>query len=121
MIAMVTPFSLNDDSMRIIPTSHPRTPNPLLAWSAAALFALAPLAAQADSDKHRHRHGREYKEQYWDGACKVERKWKRNGDYQEKRKCRDGHRYGYAPQPVVVPAMPAPAIVINPPPIVIRP
>ncbi|SSW63657.1 hypothetical protein [Achromobacter agilis] len=118
---MVTPFSIDDDPMRILSNSRLRTASPLLTLSAAALFALAPLAAQADSDKHRHRHGREYKEQYWDGACKVERKWKRNGDYQEKRKCRDEYRYGYAPQPVVVPAMPAPAIVINPPPIIIRP
>jgi hypothetical protein len=39
----------------------------------------------------------------------------------EKRKCRDDYRHGYVqvPQPVAV--MPAPAIVINPPPIIIRP
>ncbi|CAB3851214.1 hypothetical protein [Achromobacter ruhlandii] len=107
----------------------PRRVRPtLLALSAATLMTLAPLAAEADSDRHHHRHGHghghgrgEYKEKYWDGACEVERKWKRNGDYREKRKCRDDYRYGYAPQPVLVPAMPAPAIVINPPPIIIRP
>ncbi|MGE8659965.1 MAG: hypothetical protein ACN6O8_24740 [Achromobacter sp.] len=106
----------NQTSQRVRPT--------LLALSAATLMALTPLAAEADSDRHHphHRHGRgEYKEKYWDGACKVERKWKRNGDYSEKRKCRDDYRYGYAPQPVLVPALPAPAIVINPPPIIIRP
>ena len=92
--------------------------------SAAALIALAPIAAEAgDRHHHHHRHkGGEHKEKYWDGACQVERKWKRNGDYSEKRKCRDGYAYGYAPQPVAVPVMPAaPAIVINPPPIIIRP
>lgn len=52
--------------------------------SAATLIALAPLAARADDDDHHHRYKRgEYKEKYWDGACKVERKWKRNGDYSE--------------------------------------
>ncbi|ADP14378.1 membrane protein 2 [Achromobacter xylosoxidans A8] len=120
---MVTPFATDDDPMRTLPNSRAHSSSALLTLSAAALLTLAPLAAQADSDKHRHRHGREYKEQYWDGACKVERKWKRNGDYQEKRKCRDDYRHGYVqmPQPVVVPAMPAPAIIINPPPIIIRP
>jgi len=124
----VTPFSLNDEAMPHNQKNHTlrRAPSTLLALSAATLMALAPLAAEADSDRHHHRHkhghGRgEYKEKYWDGACEVERKWKRNGDYREKRKCRDDYGYGYgAPQPVMVP-MPAPAIVINPPPIIIRP
>ncbi len=46
------------------------------------------------------------KEEYWDGNCKVERKWKRNGDYKEERKCK-GHGHGdnyyqsHAPQVVV--------------------
>ncbi|WMD18328.1 hypothetical protein RAS12_16955 [Achromobacter seleniivolatilans] len=98
-----------------------RACSPLVTLSAAALLSLAPLAAEADSDRHQHRHGREYKEKYWDGACKVERKWKRNGEYQEKRKCRDDYRQGYGmPQQVLVP-MPAPAIVITPPTIIIRP
>lgn len=122
---MVTPFSFDDAPM--LNNQKSRRPSPtLLALSTAALMTLAPLAAEADSDRHHHSHGHghgrgEYKEKYWDGACEVERKWKRNGDYREKRKCRDDYRYGYAPQPVLVPAMPAPAIVINPPPIIIRP
>ncbi|KOF53800.1 MULTISPECIES: hypothetical protein [unclassified Achromobacter] len=92
----------------------------LLNLSAAALLALAPFAAEADHDRHRHRHGREYKEKYWDGACKVERQWKRNGEYREKRKCRPDYGYAYAvPRAAVQPVVPA--IVINPPPIVIRP
>ncbi|MNK72488.1 hypothetical protein D3C87_919630 [compost metagenome] len=123
---MVTPFSLNDDSMHNISdslTGASRRSCSLLTLSAAALISLAPLAAEAGDKHHHHRHkGGEYKEKYWDGACKVERKWKRNGDYSEKRKCRDGYAYGYAPQPVAVPMMPvAPAIVITPPSIIIRP
>ena len=98
-----------------------RTRSPMLALSTAAMLALAPMAAEADSDRHHHRHGREYKEKYWDGACKVERKWKRNGEYQEKRKCRDDYRQGYYAQPQVVVPMAAPAIVITPPSIIIRP
>ena len=106
----------------LVPQPRTNRRTSFLTLSAAALISLAPIAAEAGDKHHHHRHkGGEYKEKYWDGACKVERKWKRNGDYQEKRKCRDDYRYGYAPQPVVVPAMPAPAIVINPPPIIIRP
>jgi hypothetical protein len=119
MIAMVTPFSINVDPMHRILKS--RACSPLLALSTAALMSLAPMAAEADSDRHHHRHGREYKEKYWDGACKVERKWKRNGEYTEKRKCRDDYRGGYYAPPQVVMPMAAPAIIINPPPIIIRP
>ncbi|MGO1768126.1 hypothetical protein CAP48_07165 [Advenella sp. S44] len=49
-----------------------------------------PLAAQADHDddyRDRYSH-RKYKEKFRDGPCKVERKYKKNGDYEEKRKCR---------------------------------
>jgi hypothetical protein len=71
---------------------------------AGALLAV-PLAANADSwhyDRwHTHRHHREYKEQYWDGHCKVKREYKRNGDFKEKRDCRAPryHRY-YEREPV---------------------
>ncbi|WP_422648744.1 hypothetical protein [Cupriavidus sp. H18C1] len=54
----------------------------------AALLAL-PLAVHADPWKDEsghgkwrgHHHGGDYKEEYWDGNCKVERKFKGNGDY----------------------------------------
>lgn len=36
------------------------------------------------------------KEEYWDGNCKVERKWERNGDYKEERKCKGGQHREYA-------------------------
>ncbi|ARU04476.1 hypothetical protein CCO03_07130 [Comamonas serinivorans] len=80
---------------------------------AAALTLSAPLLALAGPD-HKHGKHRSHKETYWDGPCKVERKWKSNGTYQEKRKC----------EPVrarhVQPVYQEPAIVINPQ-IVIRP
>jgi hypothetical protein len=47
------------------------------------------------------RERRAFKEEYYDGRCKVER----NGDYKEERKCRAGVRsprgasYGYQPYP----------------------
>ncbi|WP_346836966.1 glycine zipper 2TM domain-containing protein [Microbulbifer sp. SAOS-129_SWC] len=46
--------------------------------------------------KHRHhdRHHDRYqaREEYWDGNCKVERKWKHNGDYTEERHCHNDYR-----------------------------
>lgn len=56
----------------------------------------APMAAVADDDDHRgKKHKREYKEEYWDGNCKVEREMKSNGDYKEERKCKDKRRPKY--------------------------
>lgn len=62
----------------------------------AVLLAITP-AALADDDKDEGGKGRyrghERKEEFWDGNCKVERKWEKNGDYKEERKCgnRDRH------------------------------
>lgn len=54
-----------------------------------------PLTALADpwTDESGHGKGRghdrrEYKEEYWDGNCKVKRKQDKNGEYEEERKCR---------------------------------
>jgi hypothetical protein len=43
--------------------------------------------ADRDYDR-RYAYDREHKEEFWDGNCKVERKWERNGDYKEERKCK---------------------------------
>ncbi len=80
-------------------------------------LAAVPIGAHADSWKdesgsgydHKH-HGGNYKEEYWDGACKVERKWKGNGEYKEKSKCKGG----YVTQPPAVIYQPVPAVVISP-------
>lgn len=61
------------------------------------LLALASVSSAAMADSWRHdngkgRHGREYKQVYWDGHCKVEQKWKK-GEYKEKRKCKRADRY----------------------------
>jgi hypothetical protein len=78
-------------------------------------FLASPLAVSADPWKdgsgHGKRHHREYKEEYWDGPCKVKRQYK-NGKYKEKRECerprhshyRDRSAYDYD----------VPAIVIEP-------
>lgn len=56
---------------------------------AAMLAGLASLAF-ADDD---HRRG-DRKEEFWDGPCKVEIEWKKNGDYKQERKCQgQGDRY----------------------------
>lgn len=74
-----------------------------------ALIA-TPLTSQAHDHRHHHHHKREHKEEYWDGQCKVERKWKGNGEYKEKRKCKSRPAAYYAPHPVYV-APPQPVYV----------
>lgn len=77
----------------------------------AALIA-TPLTSLAHDHGHHHHHKREHKEEYWDGQCKVERKWKKNGEYKEKRKCRDRPVVYQQPQPVYIAPQPQ-GIVIN--------
>ncbi|RDJ99277.1 hypothetical protein [Paraburkholderia lacunae] len=72
-----------------------------------ALLAVVSLGAHADPWKDEKHHGGDYKEEYWDGACKVERKWKGNGEYKEKSKCKGG------PSPAVI-YQPPPAVIISP-------
>ena len=91
-----------------------------ICWMAVLTFsaASAPVFADYDDDERGHgrsKHGRwghkggEYKEEYWDGNCKVERKLEKSGEYKEERKCK-GPRHGYYEQaPVYVPA-PSPVI-----------
>ncbi len=50
-------------------------------------FPLAALADHHDDYRDRYSHHK-HKEKFRDGPCKVERKYKKNGDYEEKRKCR---------------------------------
>ena len=65
-----------------------------------ALLALAGALgagpAWADPDKDESGKGRERrterKEEYWDGNCKVEKKWEKDGGYKEERKCEGGRR-----------------------------
>ncbi|HJV87631.1 MAG TPA: hypothetical protein VJ698_19335 [Noviherbaspirillum sp.] len=67
------------------------------------LFTL-PLVALADSWKDEGGNGHKHKEKYWDGNCKVERKFKKNGEFEEKRKCKDPGEPAviYAPGPPVM-------------------
>lgn len=74
-----------------------------------ALVAV-PATSFAHGHGHHHHHKHGHKEEYWDGQCKVERKWKGNGEYKEKRKCRDRPMVYQAPQPVYM-APPAPVYV----------
>lgn len=60
------------------------------------LLALASASSVAMADPWKDesgkgRHGREYKEEFRDGSCKVERKWKK-GEYKEERKCKRPER-----------------------------
>lgn len=83
--------------------------------SLSALLLAFPLAASADPWKDESGHGkgrgherREFKEEYWDGNCKVERKLEKSGEYKEERKCK-------GPRPVYYEQVPAPgAVVVEP-------
>lgn len=99
-------------------------------WLLPVFLCATPLAAWAGHDdddddrgrRHRHDHHQrgEYKEEFWDGRCKVEREWKRNGAYKEKRKCKERPlAYYRPPEQFYAPAVPG-AIVISPQ-LVIRP
>ena len=60
---------------------------------AGLLTAVVASAGSAQADS--------WKDEYWDGNCKVERKWKDNGEYKEKRKCKGPARQVYIePAPV---------------------
>jgi surface antigen len=92
----------------------------ILLTALAAVF-VAP-AAMADRDDHDHGHGKghgKHKEEYWDGDCKVERKWK-HGEYEEKRKCRAPETVIVVPERreretvLVVPARPMPPPPMRP-------
>ena len=84
----------------------------LLAASLAVTLASMGVA-QADPWKDESGHGRgrhhgggEYKEEFWDGNCKIERKWEKDGEYKEERKCKRPREHVHVvPAPTyVVPA-----------------
>ncbi|XSC46657.1 hypothetical protein ACF1BQ_013365 [Bradyrhizobium sp. RDT10] len=48
----------------------------------------------SDRDRGYHRsynYDRDYKQEFYRGPCKIERKWERNGEYKEETKCK-GYR-----------------------------
>ena len=77
-------------------------------------LTMAAAPAFADPGKGKGKgHGRnDVRQEYWDGDCKVERRWKGN-KYKEKVKCHPDERVVVAPAPVYV--QPAPVIVQPPP------
>lgn len=94
----------------------------------AVSFASPVLAHDDDDDDdrgHRHGHGRykrgEYKEEFWDGRCKVERKVDKKGRYKEERECRGHAGHGPYYGPVYAPAPPPPGVYVQPPSVVLQP
>ncbi|PLC55020.1 hypothetical protein CR155_06095 [Pollutimonas nitritireducens] len=75
-----------------------------------------PFAVNADPWKDESGHGRrdsrEYKEEYWEGNCKIKREFKKDGEYEEKRKCEAPRHRQYDRAPVYRSG--APAIIIDP-------
>jgi hypothetical protein len=90
-----------------------------LILAAATAFAMT-MPAAADPWKDESGHGRwrhgdgEWKEEYRDGDCKIERKWERGGEYKEEVEC-DGHYGGYLAPPVIVGQAPVTGTVDLPP------
>lgn len=82
----------------------------------AGALIVASFAASADrgrgDDDRGDRYDRQYKQEYWDGYCKVKREFKKNGDYKEKRTCKQPRYDRYEYEPVYRSG--APAIVIDP-------
>jgi surface antigen len=68
------------------------TSKSIAAMAASAVCLSFSSLALADDDERGHgrRDKREFKEEFWDGPCKVERELKKNGDYKEERKCQGG-------------------------------
>ena len=59
--------------------------------SVLVIAILASLASHASADpgkKEGHGRGHQYKEEYWEGDCKVKRKVNKHGDVKEERKCK---------------------------------
>lgn len=103
--------------------------------SLACFAFVAPVFADPPEGRGYKKHQRhEYKEEYWDGDCKIERKYERNGNYKEERKCERAPSrspaYVYAPPPPPVEAevvvrpptvvIEAPSVVVSPPRVTIR-
>ena len=68
------------------------------------LFLTTPAVADPwkDESGHGRRHSREWKQEYRDGDCKIERKSKR-GEYKEEIKCDRPRSYEYVrPAPIYV-------------------
>ena len=64
--------------------------NLLASLALPVLVLTAPLSTWAGNN---HEHYPERKEEFWDRGCKVEREWKKDGEYQDKRECKGRHGY----------------------------
>lgn len=78
-------------------------------YGLAAMYALTMLAGPALADPYKDESGkgrwghdrgqraynmdREYKQEFRQGNCKIERKWGRSGEYKEEIKCKGGRRW----------------------------
>ena len=51
-----------------------------------------PLSLYERIERHYGPMGREVREEYRDGPCRIERHWETDGDYEEKIKCRGPRR-----------------------------
>ncbi|MDK6080196.1 hypothetical protein [Massilia varians] len=64
---------------------------PLTLLAVSSVAQADPWKDESGKGRHGDKRG-EYKEEYWDGNCKVERKYEKN-EYKEERKCKRQDRY----------------------------
>jgi hypothetical protein len=91
----------------------------LLATSLMAAALLPFAAARADharddrSGDYAVADSRGYKDKYRVGDCEIKRKWKKNGEYKEERKCKAPRHVEPAAMPSYPVAPAGPGIVVN--------
>lgn len=98
--------------------SKPTRSTALLAALAGGLMlAAAPALADGDRGRHHRHHHHGGKQVFYDGPCKVERKWNGHGGYKEEVKCRPPAHVHYYPAPVVAyyPPPPPRPVYVGPP------
>lgn len=71
-------------------------------WMMAGVLVCLSAVTSADpGHKHYYSHkgyhsGKPSSHEYWDGHCKVKRKYKKDGRYKEKRDCHPSHHRSYS-------------------------
>jgi hypothetical protein len=104
------------------PLLRPFTLIVLLAGGLAAPVLADPHKDESGHGRGKGQHaGREYKDEYWDGRCKVERKWEKSGEYKEERKCKGQSSHARQYDAPYYAAPQQPGVIVEPPTVVIQP
>ena len=98
-----------------------RTSVLLAALAGGLMLSAAPALADDDDGRRRHRHHHHHhhyshggKQVFYDGHCRVERRWNGHGGYRESVKCPPAYVYHPAPVVAYYPP-PPPPVYVGPP------